>query len=309
MKEVWVEKYRPKTVNEYVFHNDKLKSKILSWIEDRSIPNILFYGNPGSGKTAAAKLIIRELGICDLDLMIANGSKELRKIEWIDKLIAWCSTMPFGEYKVVLIDEFDHANQQSVQPALRFLMEQYVGSVRFICTANYPHRIIPALHSRFQSFYIEKFNEVDFLEKVATILITENVEFDLSSLEQHVKKWYPDMRKTINELESSSISGVLFPPDDTVTSSDYLIDMVELFKAGKVSEARKLVCSQVAADQVEDVYRWLYSNVELLGNTSYKQDDAILIIKNDLVDLVTCADPEICLAGTMIKLARNYNRE
>lgn len=306
MKDLWVEKYRPKTVNDYVFHNDNLKQKMKEWISEQSIPNILFYGNPGCGKTAAAKIIIREIGVRDLDLKIANGSKELRKIDWIDKLIAWCSTMPFGDYKVVFIDEFDHANKNSVQPALRFLIEQYASKVRFICTANYPHRIIPPLHSRFQSFHIEKFNEVDFLERMATILINENIYFELFILEDHVKRWYPDMRKCINELESSSIGGELLPPVNVISSNDYLIDMVELFKQGKISEARRLVCSQVTADQVEDVYEWLYSNLDLLGDTDKKQDDAILIIKQGLVDLPSCGDPEICLAGTMVRLGRNY---
>ena len=136
MKELWVEKYRPKNVDGYVFKDNHQRSQIEQWIKEGTIPHLLFSGSAGVGKTTMAKILIEQMGVEGTDVLIANGSKEARKIEWVDKLITFCQTMPFGKFKVVLIDEADYMNINSVQPALRNLMEDYSHSVRFILTCN-----------------------------------------------------------------------------------------------------------------------------------------------------------------------------
>jgi DNA polymerase III delta prime subunit len=156
MKELWVEKYRPQTVDGYVFVDNAQREQVQQWIRDESIPHLMLSGSAGTGKTTLAKLLINELGVDEYDVLYANGSKEARKVEWVDKLISFCQTMPFGQFKVVLIDEADYMNPQSVQPALRNLMEDYSQTVRFILTCNYPGKIIPPLHSRCQGFHITK---------------------------------------------------------------------------------------------------------------------------------------------------------
>jgi replication factor C small subunit len=145
MKELWVEKYRPKTVDGYVFVDDAQREQVEQWIQDKSIPHLLLSGPAGTGKTTLAKLLINQLGVDEYDVMYANGSKEGRVIAWVDKLISFCQTMPFGELKIVLVDEADYLGVNTVQPALRNLMEDYSQTVRFILTCNYPSKIIPPL--------------------------------------------------------------------------------------------------------------------------------------------------------------------
>ena len=304
MKELWVEKYRPKTVDGYVFKDETLRQQIEKWISQKAIPHLLFSGNAGTGKTTLAKVLLNEIGVEDTDILIANGSKEGRKIEWIDKLIGFCQTMPFGDYKVVLIDEADYMNKDSVQPALRNLMEDYSNSVRFIFTCNYPHRIITPVKSRCQEIKIERTDITEFTARVATILVEENVEFDLDTLDTYVKGTYPDLRKCINNVQMNSLSGQLISPDAVEGSADYRIEMVELFKKGKISEARKLLCSQARPEEMEEIYTWMYNNITLFGKDEQTQDNAVLIIKQGLVDHVSMADPEINLAATLIRLAR-----
>lgn len=302
MKDLWVDKHRPSTIDGYVFQDQHLKSQIENWIKEGSFPHLLFKGNAGTGKTTLAKILLKALDIQDSDVLYVNGSKEGRKIEWVEKLIMFCSTMPFGDYKVVFIDEADYMNPNSVQPALRNLMEEYSHSVRFIMTCNYPNRILAPLHSRCQAIQIEKFDVTDFTEKAATILLEEGVQFELDTLDTYVKGTYPDLRKCINELQLNSTNNTLHSPIATETSSDFRVEMADLFKKGKVNEARKLICSQILPEEIDELYRWLYDNVDLFGDEE-KQNKAILIIKQGLVDHALVIDPEINLAACLIRLS------
>ena len=303
MKDLWVEKYRPKTLDGYVFKDNSHKEQIQGWIKSGMIPHLLLSGSAGIGKTTIAKILINQLGVQDTDVLVANGSKEGRKIEWVDKLIMFCSTMPFGDFKVVLIDEADYMNIQSVQPALRNLMEEYSMGVRFILTCNYPNKIMPAIHSRCQHLHFEKIDQTEYTARVAEILITEGVDFELDTLDSYVKAYYPDLRKCINTVQQNSQTGKLELASSTGSSADFHLEMVELFKAGKITEARKLVCGQIQPEEIDGVYRWLYDNAALFGDAE-KEEQAILIIKQGLVDHALVVDPEINLAATMIRLAR-----
>jgi DNA polymerase III delta prime subunit len=306
MNTLWIEKYRPADVDGYVFTDDRQRQQINKWISSGDIPHLLLSGNAGVGKTTLAKILINQLGVDSADVMVANASKEGRKIEWLnDKLIGFCQTMPFGKFKVVLLDEADYLNPQSVQPALRNLMEEYSHSVRFILTCNYPNRIIPALHSRCQGMHIEKIDKQEFTARAATVLISEGItDFDLDTLDAYVKATYPDLRKCINNLQLNSIDGKLLSASDSSSnSSDYKIELVELFKAGKVREARKLVCSQMRPEEVDDVFRWLYDNLELFSTTEEGQDQAIQIIAKGLRNVPLVSDQEINLAATLCELA------
>jgi replication factor C small subunit len=302
MKKLWVEAYRPSTIDGYVFRDAHQKHQIEKWIKDGTIPHLLFSGSAGIGKTTLAKILFNQLEINDLDILEINASRENNVDTVRDKIINFIQMIPFGDFKVVLLDEADYLSPNA-QAALRGVMEEYHHTSRFILTCNYPNRIIPALHSRCQGFHIEKVDITEFTARVATILVEENIEFDLDTLDTFVKATYPDLRKCINTVQMNSMDGKLHTPEKGDTGeADYKIEMVGLFKAGKISEARKLVCSQARPEEMEDIYRWLYDNIELFGDDA-KQEKAVLIIKQGLVDHTLVSDAEINLAATLIRLS------
>jgi len=304
MNELWVEKYRPNTVDGYVFVDQTQREQVESWIKNKSVPHLMFSGGPGTGKTTLAKMLINELGIDEYDVMFANGSKEARKIEWVDKLISFCQTMPYGAMKIVLIDEADYMNKDSVQPALRNLMEEYSHSVRFILTCNYPNKIIPPIRSRCQELHIPKTDHTEFTARVATVLVAESVAFDLDTLDTYVKATYPDLRKCLNLSQQNSQGGRLIAPRETDKGAgDWKLDAVSLFKAGKIREGRTLICQQSTPEEVEDIFRWMYDNLDLWSADPELQDRAIIIIRNGYVNIGSVADQEINLSATLCELS------
>lgn len=302
MKELWVEKYRPSKIDGYVFRDSHQKQQVESWIKQGTIPHLLFSGNAGIGKTTLAKILFNELDVNPLDILEINASRTNSVEDVRDKIVNFVQMIPFGDFKVVLLDEADYLSPNA-QAALRGVMEEYHTTARFILTCNYPNRIIPALHSRCQGFHIERVDVTEFTARVATILVEENIEFDLDTLDTFVKATYPDLRKCINTVQMNSLEGKLHTPEKGDTGeADYKIEMVQLFKAGKISEARKLVCSQARPEEMEEIYRWLYDNITIFGDEE-KQNKAILIIKQGLVDHTLVIDVEINLAATLIRLA------
>lgn len=303
MKELWVEKYRPKNIDGYVFRDDHQRKQVQTWIKDKSIPHLLLSGNAGIGKTTLAKILINELGIEEYDVLEINASRTNSVEDVRDKITNFVQMIPFGPFKVVLLDEADYLSPNA-QAALRGVMEEYHATSRFILTCNYPNRIIPAIHSRCQGFHVERTDQTEFIARVATILVDENVDFDLDTLDAYVKVTYPDLRKCINLVQQNVNEGKLSSPNQgDQGEADWKFDMVELFKAGKIKEARKLLCGKIRAEEMEEVYRWLYDNLDIFGPEE-NQDKAILIIKAGLVDHTLIADPEINLAATLVKLAK-----
>lgn len=308
MKKLWVEAYRPKTVEEYVFKDSRQRQQVKSWISERSIPHLLLSGAAGIGKTTLAKVLINELGIEDYDVLEINASRE-NNVETVrDKIINFVQMIPFGPFKVVLLDEADYLTPNA-QAILRGVMETYSNHSRFILTCNYPNRIIPAIHSRCQGFHVEKTDQTEFTARVATILVNENIEFDLDILDTYVKSTYPDLRKCINTVQQNITedNGLADPAGNEIDGADYKIEMVELFKSRKIREARKLLCGRVRPEEMEEIYSWLYQNLDLLGKDEEQKDTALLVIKQGLVDHSLCADSELNLAATLVKLARIAN--
>jgi replication factor C small subunit len=182
-------------------------------------------------------------------------------------------------------------------------MEDYSQTVRFILTCNYPSKIIPPLHSRCQGFHITKTDHTEFTARVATVLVTEGVEFDLDVLDTYVKATYPDLRKCLNLVQPNSVSGTLVAPSAADKSTrDWKLDCVDLFKHGRVKEARTLLCQSADPEEANEIFRWMYDNLELFGQTAEQQDQAIVIIRDGIAKIPLVADQEINLSATLIEL-------
>ena len=305
-KELWVEKYRPKTVDGYVFRDGHQRKQVQTWIKDQSIPHLLLSGSAGIGKTTLAKVLINSLGIEEHDVLEINASRTNSVEDVRDKITNFVQMIAFGSpFKIVLLDEADYLSPNA-QAALRGVMEEYHSTARFILTCNYPNRIIPAIHSRCQGFHVDKVDQDEFMMRVINILMQEGVnESSFVNLDTYVKVTYPDLRKCINMVQQNISDGELqAPATGDAGEADWKIEMVELFKKQKIQEARKLVCGKARPEEIEDIYRWMYDNIGLFGEDDDTKDTALLIIKQGGVDHALIADPEINLAATLIKLSR-----
>lgn len=303
MRDLWVEQYRPSKVDNYVFRDEKQKEQVKAWLETGAIPHLLFSGTQGAGKTTLAKILLHELEVDRGDILEINASAN-NGVDYIrDTITNFVMTMPFGEFKYVLLDEADYLSPNA-QAALRGVMEKYANTSRFLLTCNYPHKIIPAIHSRSQGFHIERLDKIGYTTRVAEILISENVKFELETLDLFVDATYPDMRKCINLCQMNSQTGILeSPSDDSVSESDYRLEMVALFKERKYKEARELICGQITQEEYEEMFRFLYQNIDLWSEgDENKEIEAILVIRNGLVKHTTCGDPEINLSATLCEL-------
>jgi DNA polymerase III delta prime subunit len=304
MKQLWVEQYRPRDIDGYVFRDEAQRDQVKQWIKEGTIPHLLFSGAAGIGKTTLAKILINALNIDEYDVLEINASRTNSVDDVRDKITNFVSTMPFGKFKIVLLDEADYLSPNA-QAALRGVMEEFSQTARFIMTCNYPHKIIPALHSRCQGFHIEKVDHTEFTARAATVLVTEGVDFDIDTLDSYVKATYPDLRKCLNLLQMNTVDGALKRPSETGTgTADYKLAMVDLFKAGKIREARTLLAAQARPEEMDEIFRWMYDNLDMWSKTPEGQDEAILVIRKGLVNHVSCADAEINLSATLVELSQ-----
>jgi replication factor C small subunit len=304
MKELWTEKYRPSTVDGYVFADPAQREQIEYFIKEKSIPHLLFTGPAGTGKTTLAKILVNSLDIDPYDFLQVNASRD-NGVDFLKtKIEGFVSTMPFGDLKIVLLDEADYLSHNA-QAILRGLMETYQSQARFILTANLAHKIIGPLKSRCQHIVIDKTDQTEFTARAATVLVTEGVEFELDTLDSYVKATYPDLRKCLNLCQSNGVSGTLvLSKQGNNNTADYKLQVVDLFKKGDVRGARGVLCTHATADEMEEIFRWMYDNLDLWSATPEGQDEAIKIIRKGAATHPLVSDFEINLSATLVELSQ-----
>ena len=252
--------------------------------------------------------MFNELGEPRSDVLEINASDD-NSVDTIRTRVSnFVGQMSFGGgFRYILLDEADYLTPNA-QAVLRGLIEKSTQFARFILTCNYPERIIPALHSRCQGFHLTQLDQAEFETRIATILINEGVEFDINLLDTYVKATYPDLRKCIGSVQQNCQNNELKYPDENDVSgeADRQIEMVDLFKKGNITQARKLVCGRARPEEIQGVYTFLYQNLELWGNEG-KQEEAILVIRDAVYKSSFVADQEINLAACLVSLSKIVN--
>jgi replication factor C small subunit len=290
---LWVEKYRPQVLEQYV-GNEMIKNKISDYIEQGSIQNLLFHGVAGTGKTTLAKLITNNI---NCDLLYINASDE-RGIDTIrDKIIPFASSMGFGGVKIVILDEADYITPQA-QATLRNTMESFSGNTRFILTCNYLERIISPLQSRCQTLEIKPPSKQEVAYRCVEICKVENVVIDNVSLKTIINAHYPDIRKTINTIQGSVINGVV--KLDEASLKD---DLNEQILQALSNKSKLLTIRQILADsgsrEFDNLFKALYDNT---AQFTTKDGAAILIIAKYQYEYTFVLEKEICVAAMLNEL-------
>jgi replication factor C small subunit len=291
---LWVEKYRPDILENYV-GNENLKETISKYIEQNDIQNLIFYGPAGTGKTTLAKLLVKNI---NCDFIYINASDE-RGIETIrDKVSGFASTMSFKPLKIVILDEADFLTIQA-QASLRNVIETFSKSTRFILTCNYIERIIDPLQSRCQTLKIIPPSKADIARHLCKVLSQENVNYDTDSVVNIVKKQYPDVRKMLNICQMSSKKGELVVDSQTLVSSNYIDQIIELLPNNKSFKQIRQIIADSNVDDFEALYKALYERID---EYTTRDAEAIITIEEYLYHANFRIDKEINVMACIAKL-------
>jgi DNA polymerase III delta prime subunit len=291
---LWVEKYRPKTIEETILPAD-LKATFQQFVDQKNIPNLILSGSAGVGKTTVARAMLEELGC---DYIVINGSMNGNIDTLRNEILNFASSVSLsGGRKYVILDEADYLNANSTQPALRNFMEEFSANCGFILTCNFKNRIIDPLHSRCSviDFKISKKDmaklAMQFMKRVNVILETENVEYDKAVIAEVIQKHFPDWRRVLNELQRYSATGKIDTGILANLDEASFKQLIEYLKTRNFTSARKWVGENLDGDQTE-LFRKLYDNAsELL--TLEGEAQLILLLGRYQYQAAFVADPEI----------------
>jgi len=303
-KKLWYEHHLPKTIDQYVFQNEQQKRQIMNFIHGGEIPHLLFTGTQGSGKTTLSHILVNELGIDEIDLKYVNAS-EKTGVDYVrDEILEFIGTYPVGKFKVVQLEEMDYMSFNA-QGMLRDALGSNTENCRFICTCNYENKIMPPLKSRFTQFRFKAPSKDETLMRMFEILTVEGVEFDPETVDKYVSQAYPDIRKIINNLQLNAHAGKLGEPTQDSEGGDYQFKLLDLLAEGNLRDLRKTVTEQCTAEQLTEVYEFLYRNLE--KHPKYAADrkafeQALCILAEGLYKHALVAIPHLNFEATCIRL-------
>ena len=301
---LWVEKYRPKTIEECVLPMS-LKSTFSDMVAKGEPQNLLFSGSAGVGKTTVAKALCNEMGS---DWILINCSEEGNIDTLRTKIRQFASTVSLsGDVKkVVILDEFDYSNANSIQPALRGAIEEFANNCRFILTCNYKSRIIEPIHSRCTCIdFVLPTSEkpqiaAKMMERCMFILNSEGIKFDKKVLGQLITKHFPDMRRILNELQRYSVSGTIDVGILTSVTDSEIKNLVTSIRNKDFAGVRRWAALN-AETSPQEVYRKIYDALgEVLENQSIPE--AILILAEAQYRSAFVADQEINMVACLVQL-------
>ena len=301
---LWVEKYRPTTINDCILPDD-LKKTFGIFVQDKDIPNMILSGGPGVGKTTAAKAMVEQVGAT---FMMINGSEESGIDVLRTKIKNFASTVSLEGTgrKYIILDEADYLNPQSTQPALRGFMEEFSNNCGFILTCNYKNRLIPALQSRcsivqFTTLKTEKPKlGMEFLVRVKDILNKENVKFDEKVVMQVLFKYFPDWRRVLNELQRYSASGQIDVGILTNLTEVNINELMQALKKKEFTVVREWIVNNLDNDPtrvVRLIYDNLYDNVD-----ASTIPHAVIILAEYSYKSAFVADPEINMLACLTEI-------
>lgn len=310
---LWVEEFRPKTVEDYVFKNPALKTVVQNWISTGDLPHMLLHGPAGTGKTSLIHVLLNSIDrIDEADVMELNMSDE--GVDAIrEKIIPFVQTMPFGAYKVIILEEFEQCSHKG-QGSLKRIMEEYSDAARFLITSNEPNKILPPIRSRVQEIQIESHDFDQFLGRVVSILMEKGVQVegqeDLDRIERYVRNCWPDFRKCINTLQQNFVDGKVIELNSTTGGTqNFEQQLVDAIQNGNLSACRKQIVESVREDQVSGFFTWLYQNIDVWIPTDLPAElkellemTIILKIRDGIVKDTLVADREMNMSAVLVDI-------
>jgi replication factor C small subunit len=290
-----VEKYRPTTLEHYV-GNENIKEVIQKYLNQNDIQNFIFYGGAGTGKTTLAKLIVKNL---DCDFLYLNASDE-NGIDTIrEKVKGFASTASFKGIKVVILDEADFITIQG-QAALRNVIETFSRSTRFILTCNYIERIIDPIQSRCQVLKIVPPSKLDTAKHTAWVLDQEEISYETDDIKSIVNQYYPDLRKMLNTIQSSTINSKLLLDKDVLVSSNYMLSIIKELSTSKNWKNIRQIIADSGVKDFEELYRFLFENSSKYA--SNREGSIAVILNEHLYQSNFRIDKEINIMSAISKI-------